>query len=543
MPGTPRSEIKEEAQPGDIRAGEYPVFVAHAPNKPATRHTKRQPRHDRHAKRSPRRSTRRRKSFGAVQALRGVDLQLRRGECVGLVGHNGAGKSTLVNVLCGALAPDRGELHFAGRPADSAAWSLREARRWGLRCVFQELSLCDNLTLAENMRIAQPQSAEWAWRRRAGAQLMASLDRIFPGHGLRPDDVAGELPIGKRQIVEVARAFTVTPGAQPLELMILDEPTSSLDGQAAAQLLAYIRSFVAEGKTCVLITHKLREIFAVTDRLVVMRDGQVVQATPTGETDRERLVTAMGQAVAKEATSSDASTVRRRDAPGMQPVVQVQASAQRGMAMRAARGEIIGLAGLAGHGQTAMLLALQEASLHARKGAMRVEGGTAFVAGDRQTDGVFTLWSIARNMTVGWLAQLRARSPLIDLKREQEQAQQWRQRLGLVTPDMDLPIGSLSGGNQQKVLFARALGSSAPVILMDDPMRGVDVGTKRDVYTLIRDEARQGRTFVWYTTEFDELHHCDRVYVFSNGRVVGELAGEDISEERVVALSFEEAAA
>lgn len=488
------------------------------------------------------------RSFGAVQALRGVDLQLRRGECVGLVGHNGAGKSTLVNVLCGALAPDRGELHFAGRPADSAAWSLREARRWGLRCVFQELSLCDNLTLAENMRIAQPQSAEWAWRKRAGAQLMASLDRIFPGHGLRPDDVVGELPIGKRQIVEVARAFTVTPGAQPLELMILDEPTSSLDGQAASQLLAYIRSFVAEGKTCVLITHKLREIFAVTDRLVVMRDGQVVQATPTGDTDRERLVTAMGQAVAKDAPASDTSTARRHEAD-TRPVVQVQASPQRGMAMRAARGEIIGLAGLAGHGQTAMLLALQEAALHTNthkprhRDAMRVEGGTAFVAGDRQTDGVFALWSIARNMTVGWLAQLRARSPLIDLKREQAQAQQWRQRLGLVTPDMDLPIGSLSGGNQQKVLFARALGSSAPVILMDDPMRGVDVGTKRDVYALVRDEARRGRTFVWYTTEFDELHHCDRVYVFSNGRVVGELAGEDISEERVVALSFEEAAA
>ncbi|MFM9927797.1 sugar ABC transporter ATP-binding protein [Variovorax sp. H27-G14] len=487
------------------------------------------------------------RSFGAVQALRGVDLQLRRGECVGLVGHNGAGKSTLVNVLCGALAPDSGELQFAGRPADSPAWSLREARRWGLRCVFQELSLCDNLTLAENMRIAQPQSAEWAWRKRAGAQLMASLDRIFPGHGLRADDVVGELPIGKRQIVEVARAFTVTPGAQPLELMILDEPTSSLDGQAATQLLAYIRSFVAEGKTCVLITHKLREIFAVTDRLVVMRDGQVVQATPTAETDRDRLVMAMGQAIANEVKNAplpdDAAARTREAGGGTQAVVQVAASTQRGMAMQASRGEVIGLAGLAGHGQTAMLLALQEASQHGRKDAMRVEGGTAFVAGDRQTDGVFTLWSIARNMTVGWLAQLRARSPLIDLQREHEQAQQWRQRLGLVTPDLNLPIGSLSGGNQQKVLFARALGSSAPVILMDDPMRGVDVGTKRDVYALIRDEARQGRTFVWYTTEFDELHHCDRVYVFSNGRVVGELAGDDISEERVVALSFEEAAA
>ncbi|MDH6167572.1 ribose transport system ATP-binding protein [Variovorax boronicumulans] len=482
------------------------------------------------------------RSFGAVKALRGVDLQLRRGECVGLVGHNGAGKSTLVNVLCGALAPDGGELRFAGRHADAAAWSLREARRWGLRCVFQELSLCDNLTLAENMRIAQPQSAEWAWRKRAGAQLMASLDRIFPGHGLRPDDVVGELPIGKRQIVEVARAFT--PGAQPLELMILDEPTSSLDGQAAAQLLAYIRNFVAEGKTCVLITHKLREIFAVTDRLVVMRDGQVVQATPTAETDRDRLVAAMGQAVLNDVPQAGAAGVTPRvNGDSTQAVVQVQASAQRGIAMHAARGEVIGLAGLAGHGQTAMLLALQEASQHKGKDAMRVEGGTAFVAGDRQTDGVFALWSIARNMTVGWLAQLRARSPLIDLKQEQQQAQQWRQRLGLVTPDMDLPIGSLSGGNQQKVLFARALGSSAPVILMDDPMRGVDVGTKRDVYALIREEARGGRTFVWYTTEFDELHHCDRVYVFSNGRVVGELAGDDISEERVVALSFEEAAA
>jgi len=483
------------------------------------------------------------RAFGAVQALRGVDLQLRRGECVGLVGHNGAGKSTLVNVLCGALAPDRGTLHFAGRAADGAAWSLREARRWGLRCVFQELSLCDNLTLAENMRIAQPQSAEWAWRQRAGAQLMDSLDRIFPGHGLRPDDVVGELPIGKRQLVEVARAFT--PGAQSLELMILDEPTSSLDGQAAAQLLAYIRCFVGEGRTCVLITHKLREIFAVTDRLVVMRDGRVVQATPTAETDRERLVTAMGQAVGKDAASEPGAPSTRPAAAsgGASAVVQVPGSARHGMAMHAARGEVIGLAGLAGHGQTAMLLALQAAAQHGGKGAARVEGETAFVAGDRQTDGVFTLWSIARNMTVGWLAQLRARSPLLDLKREQAQAQQWRERLGLVTPDMDLPIGSLSGGNQQKVLFARALGSAAPVILMDDPMRGVDVGTKRDVYALIREEARQGRTFVWYTTEFDELHHCDRVYVFCNGRVVGELAGDDISEERVVALSFEDASA
>jgi ribose transport system ATP-binding protein len=173
---------------------------------------------------------------------------------------------------------------------------------------------------------------------------------------------------------------------------------------------------------------------------------------------------------------------------------------------------------------------------------VQIGNATAFVAGDRQTDGVLGLWSIARNMSVGWLTQLR-RGGLIDLKQEREQAEHWRARLGLVTPDLDLPIFSLSGGNQQKVLFARALGSSAPVILMDDPMRGVDVGTKHDVYALIAEEARRGRTFVWYTTEFDELFHCDRVYVFHNGAIVGELARAELSEERVLKLSFEERAA
>ncbi|MCW5262480.1 sugar ABC transporter ATP-binding protein [Verminephrobacter eiseniae] len=491
------------------------------------------------------------RSFGAVQALRGVDLQLARGECVGLVGHNGAGKSTLVSLLSGALAPDRGELRFAGRGADAPAWSAGEARRWGLRCVFQELSLCSNLTLAENMRIAQPQAAPWAWRQRAGAQLMATLDRIFAGHGLRPGDMVGELPIGQRQMVEVARAFT--PGAQPLALMILDEPTSSLDSQAAAQLLAYIRSFVAEGKSCLLITHKLRELFAVTDRLLVLRDGQLVQTTATGATDHERLIAAMGQAAAAPAAGPGrgvrARPRRARPTGQGQAVVQVPAGPQSGNALHAMRGEVIGLAGLAGHGQTALLLALLQAAQRTglcrsrdRDGgrhALHVEGDTAFVAGDRQTDGVFALWSIARNMTVGW----HARRPLIDRRREQQQAQQWRQRLGLVTPGIDLPMVSLSGGNQQKVLFARALGSAASVILMDDPMRGVDLGTKRDMYALIRAEARSGRTFVWYTTEFDELQHCDRVYVFSNARVAGELAGDDISEERVLALSFDSCAA
>lgn len=477
------------------------------------------------------------KAFAAVQALRGVDFQVRRGECIGLVGHNGAGKSTLMNVLAGTLKTDRGELLFAGR-APQSEWDVRAAQGLGVRSVYQELSLCANLSLAENMRIAQPQFKGWNWRQKTGAQLTATLDCIFAGHGLRADQVVGELPIGKRQMVEIARAFT--PGLLPLELMILDEPTSSLDSQAAAQLLAYIREFVALGKSCILISHKLREIFTVTDRIVVMRDGQVVESVATDQTSRDRIVAAMGQdeqagGVAAKATGSAGPRTAAR-------VVQVATSDAARVGITAAAGEIIGMAGLAGHGQTALLLRLQAASGGRAEPGVSVAAATSFVAGDRQTDGVFALWSIARNMSVGWLPQLRRRW-LIDLAQERERAQHWRARLGLVTPDLQLPIFSLSGGNQQKVLFARALGSSAPLILMDDPMRGVDVGTKHDVYALIAEEASQGRTFIWYTTEFDELFHCDRVYVFNNGVVVGELTRAELSEERVLNMSFQETAA
>ncbi len=479
------------------------------------------------------------KSFGAVQALRGVALQVARGECIGIVGHNGAGKSTLMNLLCGTLAADRGELRVAGRPG-GRHWSVREAQRLGLRCVFQELSLCDNLTLAENMRLVAPEVRGRGWRVRAGAMLIDSLDRIFPGHGLRAGQRAGELPIGQRQMVEIARAFA--PGERPLALMILDEPTSSLDGQAAQQLLAFIRRFVAQGQGCILISHKLREVFQVTDRVLVMRDGEVVHTAPTAQTDRERIVAAMGQdeIAAVPAQGAAPAAAHTPEAASANPVV-VRVG---GMTpMQARRGEVIGLAGLAGHGQTALLLRLQAAREQRRSaGAFQVDGETAFVAGDRQTDGVLGLWSIRRNMSVGWLAGLK-RGPWLDLKREAEMAQRWRERLGLVTPDLSLPIQSLSGGNQQKALFARALGSAAAIVLMDDPMRGVDVGTKRDVYALIADEARAGRTFVWYTTEFDELHHCDRVYVFNDGRIVGELARAELSEERVLSLSFHELAA
>ena len=477
------------------------------------------------------------KSFGAVRALAGVDLVIDTHECVGLIGHNGAGKSTLMHVLAGTLTPDKATVAVKGETL--VRYGLEPARRFGVRCVFQELSLCPNLTVAENARILHPSLRGFGWRRRAGALIDAKLDEIFPGHRIEVDAIVGDLPIGKRQMIEIARAFTVT--TQPVSLVILDEPTSSLDGHTAGQLFAYLRRSVEAGMSCILISHMLGEILSTADRVVVMRDGRVVTAGPTASFDRNKLVAAMGGAE-HHGAASDAPVPSVADPASTAPVtVRMRPAGQRdGCELVARAGEIIGLAGLAGQGQTELLLAVFDAaSGGVAKGA--VAQRIALVAGDRQTDGVFPLWSIAENIGVRSLQRFR-KGLLLSSEAEDAMAAHWKDRIRIRTSDMRNPILSLSGGNQQKALFARALGSDATTILMDDPMRGVDIGTKLDVYDLIREEAKGGRTFLWYTTEMDELSYCDRVYVFRNGAIVAELGRDEISEERVIAASFAEAA-
>ena len=472
--------------------------------------------------------------FGAVRALDGVDFAVGGGECIGLVGHNGAGKSTLMHILAGTGSPDRGTIAVRGTP--ETAYSVARAQALGIRCVFQELSLCPNLTVAENTHISHASLRGPGWRKRSAALIRAKLDEIFPGHGIEPSDVVGDLAIGQRQMVEVARAFTVTD--QPLHLVILDEPTSSLDAHTAGQLLAFVGRARAEGVSTILISHVLGEVLSTANRIVVMRDGRVVASDAASAFDRDRLVATMGGARQHDRDPGAAARTR-----GATPVkVRARPRGQRGSAeLVAHQGEIIGLAGLAGHGQTRLLLDIYGAATRRRPG-IEVTDPVALVAGDRQTDGIFPLWSIAENIGIRSLAALR-RGLLLSSEREQALAQEWQQKIGIRTPDLDNNILSLSGGNQQKVLFARALGSDARIILMDDPMRGVDIGTKLEVYDLVRAEARKGRTFLWYTTEMDELENCDHVYVFRNGRIVADLGHDELSEEKVIQSSFEESAA
>jgi ribose transport system ATP-binding protein len=471
------------------------------------------------------------KSYGAVRALDGVDFSIFAGECVGVVGHNGAGKSTLMHVLNGGVAPDRGRLVISGE--EQNAYSAARAKALGLRSVFQELSLCPNLTVAENARVVHPSIRGFGWRKRAGRLIVEKLNEIFPGHGVGADDLVQDLSIGRRQMVEIARAFSVSD--QPARLVILDEPTSSLDAHTAGQLLSHVRRSVESGMSCALISHILGEVLEACDRIVVMRDGKVVAADASRNFNRAKLVAAMGGVESEPAVERAAATRgARAEAP---IVVRMRAEGQTdGQELVAREGEIVGLAGLAGHGQTDFLLAAFDAASRSRSGAT-VEGPVALVAGDRVSDGVFPQWSIAHNVGVRSLKMLRA-WPFISTRLEEKLAESWRQRIKIRTPNVRNPILSLSGGNQQKALFARALASDARLVLMDDPMRGVDYGTKLEVYDLIRAEAQGGRTFLWYTTETEELKNCDRVYIFRNGEVVAELGRDELTEERLIHSSF-----
>ena len=471
------------------------------------------------------------KSFGAVRALNGLSFALAAGECVGLVGHNGAGKSTLVGIMNGGIRPDSGTIHLGGND-ETDRYSVAVARKYGLRCVFQELSLCPNLTVTENARIAHASISGFNWRRRAERVVRSKLDEIFPGHGIDCGQAVGMLSIAQRQMVEIAMAFSESDG--PARIVILDEPTSSLDANIAQQMLDHIRKFVGGGGSVVLISHILGEILNSTDRIVVMKDGGVVADGPAGGFTMETLVGAMGSVVrARDAAAPP------RDRTGTEPVL-TRRGPEGAPEFRAYAGEIVGLAGLGGHGQTETLVELFRG--FGGDWLARTDVKAAFVAGDRHVDGNLPMWSILRNISITLLTDL-TRAGIVRDRDELAIAQTWRERIGIRTDSLDNPILSLSGGNQQKVLFSRSLATRAPVVLMDDPMRGVDIGTKQEVYAMLRAEADKGRTFVWYSTEIDEICQCDRVYVFREGRIVVELTGVDIREDRVLAASFSTEAA
>lgn len=474
------------------------------------------------------------KQYGVTKALNGVDMVIYPGEIVGVIGHNGAGKSTLMRVIVGLTKPDDGSVHLHGQDISGGS-SMHATRALGIRIVFQELSLAPSLKVYENVLLTAPSIAGWHWKRRGERLIRAALDEIFPGHGISVWQTVEELSLAQRQMLEISQA--VLNAGSKFSLLILDEPTSALAKDQADSLFRHLKRLKEAGISTVLISHKLQDILGHTDRTIVLRDGHVMSEHPTSELDHDRIVTIMGGIVKKVSRERDTSQATRSDAEILLSAENIRNPRLRGAAIHLRAGEIVGLSGLDGQGQGDLLRYLWRS----RRGTKNVHtsGGISFVTGDRQTSGIFQLWSVGENIGIGVMKQL-APFGVIDSRKEKALVAGWLGRLA-VRGTSGTPIVDLSGGNQQKALIARALASRSRIVLLDDPLRGVDIETKQQVYRLLREEAGNGRTFLWFTTENAELSECDRVYVMAHGAIAAELAADEISEEAVITASFQDA--
>tara|TARA_R110000787_G_scaffold65908_11_gene148290 strand:+ start:1680 stop:3173 length:1494 start_codon:yes stop_codon:yes gene_type:complete len=465
------------------------------------------------------------KAYGPTKALSGVTLDVYPGEVFGIVGHNGAGKSTLMRVLSGLDAIDSGSVQIGAVTSPSVKGYP------GVRMAYQEGSLALELSVYENVYLS---SRSWIpdrrWHEPASRRAAERLDQIFPDHGIKPTDYVDDLTLAERQMVEISRATI----ADDLRLLILDEPTESLSGSAVDHLYAYVRKLRSSGLAVILVSHRLKEILAVCDRVAVMKDGAVVSTHAADSVTEKDLFLAMGGEVVTERVGS-----RKRPAvaDSSRPVaVKVPMPTVDGAQtwIVAHKGEVIGLAGIAGQGQEQVLDLLWR-----RSSDVQVSAALAYVPGDRQRSGILPIWNVARNLTITALPRL-GRNGLRQVDKENSLVAEWVERLK-IRGGAGASITGLSGGNQQKVIVARAFASDADTILLDDPFRGVDVHTKAELYQLIKSEAGKGRTIVWYSSENTEMQHCDRAYVLRAGRIAGELHGGQITDERIISLSFAEA--
>jgi ribose transport system ATP-binding protein len=482
------------------------------------------------------------KAYGATIAVNAVSFSLGRGTITALLGGNGAGKSSLTRLVSGGVRPDQGELSFDDQTISLADYSVRKAKEAGIRVVHQELSVCTNLNVAENFFLELSQLfPSGPWRRKAAELARSTLEAIFPGNHVDPSLNVGALSLAQQQMVEIGRA-----AADPrLKLLILDEPTSSLDATRAHELIEYLRRRAREGLAVVFIGHKLGEILSLAENFLVMRDGKLVWAGSRSETDHEKLVGLMSarDAVLEELKAdSQVATVPGRKAKA---VAQESALIEIGQQWREGsdvgplklyRGEIVGLAGLEGSGQQPLLFGIYGASEKTKNGIGRT-APVAYVAGDRRKEGVFPLWATMLNMTIARHARRAGLRP-VSGREEKQWSESWRDRFKFTASAMERPILQLSGGNQQKALMSRALIDEADVILLNDPTRGVDIGVKREFYHVLRDVAAQGKLVAWYSSEDAEFLECSRVLVLRRGKIATEISGDEASRENLGAVFF-----
>ncbi len=477
------------------------------------------------------------KTFGPVVALADGTIELHAGEIHALVGENGAGKSTLVKILAGLYHPDAGEFVISGEKQSFR--SVADSKAAGISVIYQEPTLFPDLTVAENIFIGRQPKGKLGLisrsaMRESAAELFAQL-----GVPINPDRLAEGLSIADQQIIEIAKAISMDA-----RVLIMDEPTAALSGVEVERLFTVARALRDRGAAIMFISHRFEEVFALTDRITVMRDGRYISTVRTADATVEGIVKLMvGRDVDQLFPKGDAEVG--------ETVLRVENLSSAGVfsnvSFEVRAGEIVGLSGLVGAGRSEVARAIfgvdnydsgsvtVNGNTLAKRSVQRaIDAGLGFVPEDRRKQGLVMELSVAKNATLALRKKL-ARFGLISGAREQQLARDWSDRLQVKTGSMEYPVSTLSGGNQQKVVLAKWLSTEPQLLIVDEPTRGIDVGTKSEVHRLISDLAAQGIAILMISSELPEvLGMADRVVVMCEGRVTATLDRADATPESVM---------
>jgi ribose transport system ATP-binding protein len=485
------------------------------------------------------------KAYPGVQALDVVSVDFRRGEVHALLGENGAGKSTLIKIIAGAIEPDSGSVAIA--PPDSAgSGAMREYERLnphlamglGIAVIYQEFNLVGSLSAAENIKLGKGNSG-LVDRRAMNAEAAAIFSRF--GVDIDPEIPVRELSSSQQQIVEIAKAV-----AREARILVMDEPTAPLSVAEVEKLFTIIRDCRARGVCVVYISHRIDELFAISDRVTVLRDGRKVETRDTASATRHDLI---GLMVGRELSESWPS----RPAPREEPALELRGVSGNGdqeISFILRKGEILGLAGLVGAGRTELARVIYGAArldaggvlvggrpVRIRSPAQALKAGIGLIPENRKEEGCHL------NMTIAWniaLPSLRAisRAGLVRRSAERELATRFGESLRIRAPSLAQRVGNLSGGNQQKVVLAKMLGARPDVLIFDEPTRGIDVGSRQEIYRLMGELAAEGHAILMITSDMEELlGMSDRIAVLSGGRLAGLLGKSEFSQRRVLELA------
>ena len=485
------------------------------------------------------------KSYGGVAALADVDFAARPSSIHAVLGENGAGKSTLIKIISGVVPPDRGSIAFAGR--NVAFTTPQAAAAEGIVTIFQELSVMPDLSVADNISITRPPTRLGLIDHRAQRRRAEELLARVGCEDVNPRARVGDLPLSRRQMVEIAKALGRNP-----KLMILDEATSALTAADVERVYAILHRLRDDGLALLYISHRMHEIEELADTISVFRNGRHISTFAKGTQTDEEIVQMM---IGRDVSNVYPPKPVRSEPPPVELEVSRLGWTDRlsDISFTLSKGEIVGLGGLDGQGQREILLALfgvlrnvtGTVRIHGRDGvprspvaATRPDLGMALIPEDRKTEGLMLPMSIADNISITALKWLSPRA-VIDRTAEQNAVDGMVKKLQIKVGSVADPVATLSGGNQQKVVIAKWLLTGPRILLLNDPTRGIDVGTKEEIYRLLRELADAGTSIILYSTDYDELIGCcDRVLILYGGKIVRTLEGDAITETNIVASSF-----